>query len=393
MSVAILAVRARTTWPHPIEIVAGCVGAAVIEVLAWRTHAGGGSAGNAAILLVVCVSLVWWRLAPFVVATTLWAGAELYSLVNHQTSSDLAMLAALLLVAFGIARLSGRRTAGLGAAALGSAWLAVQELFEGSMSEAVLGLVAGAGCVACGWWGRSVVRARVVLAQALAEKARQLQQDQAVLARAAVADERLRLARELHDVIAHGVSRMGIQAAGAEQVLDRSPQRARASLQAIQDAARRTLTELQTMLEALRADDGEERLPLPRLAELPSLVADARESGNTVDLQIEGNKRVLARGVELTAYRVVQEALTNIGRHAPGAGARVTIRYDVDALAVSVTNGTGNAALPPSGGRNGHGLIGLRERAALYGGTLSAEPTKDGGFVVEARIPLGDGRL
>lgn len=383
-----LGAQAGTRWPHPTEIVAGCAAAVVVEVWAWQTHAGGGTVVNAAILLVFCLSLAWWRRAPFVVATTVWVCAEGYSLVNHQTSSDLALLAVLLLVAFGIAQLSGQGGVGLGVAAIGAAGLAVHELFDGRLPEAVSAVVAGSGCVACCWWGRRVIRDRVLLSQTMAERARQLQEDQAVLARTAVADERLRVARELHDVIAHGVSLMGIQACGADQVLDRSPERARAALQTIQDVARRTLSELQTMLDGLRADDTENLTPLPRLGELPALIADARASGTAVDLQITGNERVLTRGLELTAYRIVQEALTNVSRHAPGAQTLVSIRYDVNALELAVTNRAGDPAAPAQVGRVGHGLVGLRERAAFYGGTLMAEPATDGGFAVQARIPL-----
>ena len=206
----------------------------------------------------------------------------------------------------------------------------------------------------------------------------------------AAAQERARIARELHDVVAHGLSLMVVQAEAAEEMLARSPEAAAAPLHRVQETGRQSLAEMRRLLGVRRSagDAAPATAPQPSLSRLPELVREAADVGLKVDVEIEGERADLPLGVELAAYRIVQEALTNTRRHAGARSASVRLGYAPNALRVEVTDdGTG------ADGRSnpaGHGLIGMRERAALYGGTLHAGPGPDGGFRVVAVLPLGD---
>jgi len=206
----------------------------------------------------------------------------------------------------------------------------------------------------------------------------------------AVADERARIARELHDVVAHAMGVMVVQAAGARTVLDRDPAETAVALQRIEDTGRAGLAEMRRLLGILKTDDADRVLaPQPGLDQLDGLLEEMRAAGLPVEAMTEGRARDLPPGVDLTAYRVVQEALTNSLKHAGAAHARVLLRYGDHQLRVEVDDdGRG----PPPGGTpaSGHGLIGMGERVALFGGTLETGPRPGGGFVVLATIPVTD---
>jgi signal transduction histidine kinase len=203
--------------------------------------------------------------------------------------------------------------------------------------------------------------------------------------RAAVAEERARIARELHDVIAHSVAVMTVQAGAAETLLASDPARAAGPVRAVQETGREALTEMKRLVGMLREGDDEIGLaPQPGMAQLDALLAQMREAGLAVDLEVDGTPRPLPAGVELSAYRIVQEALTNAIKHADCGHVRVAIRYtDTDVELEVADDGRG-----AGGGPGGHGLVGMRERAAVVGGTLDASPAETGGFVVRARLPL-----
>jgi signal transduction histidine kinase len=204
-----------------------------------------------------------------------------------------------------------------------------------------------------------------------------------------VAAERGRIARELHDVIAHSVSLMGVQAGAVERVLERDPDRAREALRSIQATARESVGELRRLLGILRADQEPAGLaPQPGLGALAALIEESRRAGLPTELAVDGEARPLPAGVELSAYRVAQEALTNVRKHAPGARTSVVVRYGPDDLELCVRNAAAatNGAEPASG--TSHGLVGMRERVALYGGSLEARPEPGGGFLVRARLPV-----
>jgi signal transduction histidine kinase len=200
----------------------------------------------------------------------------------------------------------------------------------------------------------------------------------------AVAAERLRLAQELHDVVSHNVGMIAVQAGAADVLLEKDPERTRESLHAIEEGARATLLELRRMLGLLRQDDPDPRTQRTTLAELPLLIEPVRRSGVDVTLETRGNPAPLSREVEVTAYRIVQEALTNVVAHAGRCRTVVTLSYSAANLGVEVTD-DGVAHEGTTGG--GYGLAGIRERVASLGGTVTAGPRAGDGFTVRALLP------
>lgn len=235
--------------------------------------------------------------------------------------------------------------------------------------------------------GRAV-HARRTSSRALEERARAAEANQRALAEHAVADERRRIARELHDVVAHHVSVMGVLATGARRVLARRPEAADEALATIENTSRTTLRELRRLLDVLRTDaePAAELAPQPSLAGIDSLVEQVRDAGLPVTLRVDGQPAGLDPGVALTVYRIVQEALTNAIKHAGPATAEVRLRFGVFWLTVEVSD-DGRGPAPERDGF-GHGLVGMRERVTLYGGTLRTGPRPGGGYRVYAKIPV-----
>ena len=224
----------------------------------------------------------------------------------------------------------------------------------------------------------------------LAELAGRLELARDENARAAVAGERARIARELHDVVAHSVSVMVVQAGAAEEVLGADPGKAREPLRSVQDTGRQALVELRRLLGVLRTDDSEAALaPQPGLDQVDALAAHVREAGLAVELCVHGDRDGIPAGVDLAAYRIVQEALTNVLKHATASHAVVRVGYRPDAIEVEVLDdGHGPLGAGHDGTGTGQGLIGMRERASLYGGVVEARPRAEGGFAVRARLPV-----
>jgi signal transduction histidine kinase len=227
------------------------------------------------------------------------------------------------------------------------------------------------------------------------QRAAELLRERAAEARRIVAEERARIARELHDVVAHRVSLMTVQAVGARAVAAEDPEAARQAMGAVEEAGRQALEELRHLLGVLRPPAERDELgPQPSLADLPRLIAEIRRAGVDVTLVTEALPDGLPARTDLFAFRIVQEALTNVLKHAgPGARAEVRLRTDRRAIVVEVyDNGRGAAAVPAPGaasnGSGGHGIIGMRERALLLDGDLRAEPRPEGGFRVVAHLPI-----
>jgi len=280
------------------------------------------------------------------------------------------------LVAYSVASRGSRRAYAALAAVLAVVALAVS-VWNGQWVTVLL-----PGAVVVIGWGAGMLRAQYHrYAEALAA---QQEREADVL----VANERLRIARELHDVVAHSMSVITVQADMGRLVFDRKPAAAAAALGVIETTGRDALAELRRMLGVLRDNDSRSALePAPGLAGLDGLVARTAAAGVTVDVVVRGTPRPLPAGVDVSAYRIVQEALTNVVKHAGTPTCRVTIVYGPDAVLLTVADdGRGG---PP--GPGGHGLVGMRERAALCGGELRAGPTS-GGFEVVARLPNGDRR-
>jgi signal transduction histidine kinase len=289
-------------------------------------------------------------------------------------------------------------------AAYGSRWvslagLAVAELGLAAVQLAPLGfefeglaLVGFMGTLAAAWLlGHFAYNYRAYAAR-LEERTAELERAREELARRAVVEERLRLARELHDVVAHAMSVIAVQSGVGAHVADSQPEQVGKALAAIEATSRAALTELRRLLGVLRQPDEPQAslTPVPGLANLEGLLAEVAKAGLAVRLRVEGRPAPLPAGVDLSAYRVVQEALTNVVKHAGPATAQVTIRYRDQEVAVEVTdNGRGVAAAAGDGRRGtGHGLIGMRERVAAFGGDLEVGPRPGGGFRVAARLPV-----
>jgi signal transduction histidine kinase len=238
-------------------------------------------------------------------------------------------------------------------------------------------------------WGAGVATRRLrQRASDLEGRVNVLARERDERARAAVAHERARIARELHDVITHSVTTMVLQAAGARGVIRSHPDEAEAALGSVVTTGRQALRELRRMLGVLRSEDAGSPAPQPGLRDLDSLAAGMRDAGLVLHLDVAQPPPALAPGVDLAAYRIVQEALTNVLKHAGPAETTVRVRHASDELELVITNAASLARPAPNGSDTGQGLIGMRERVGLYGGTLRAQPDAAGGFTVHARLPL-----
>jgi signal transduction histidine kinase len=263
----------------------------------------------------------------------------------------------------------------------GLAFRGTESLLPGWTSPAVVLLTAGVLAGLIRVWQRQLAASR--------DRYTRLQQAQDETTRRAVAEERSRIAAELHDVVTHNVSVMVIQAGAARKVMDAAPERSKEALLAVEAGGRAAMAELRHVMGLLAAPDHEcpDGLePQPGLGQLDALVERVRAAGTRVGVAMALPPDPLPPGVDLAAYRVVQEALTNTLKHAPGADAAVMIGYTEDRLEIEVTDTGGVRAAVPAGG-NGRGLIGLRERIALYKGELTSGPTLAGGYRVKARVP------
>ena len=229
--------------------------------------------------------------------------------------------------------------------------------------------------------------------------AAQTERTEAEQAQRAVLEERTRIARELHDVVAHHMSLIAVQAETAPYRLSGLPEPVRAEFGSLSATAREALADMRRLLGVLRHDQPALRAPQPRLADLPGLVDAARRAGVPVELSLAPALGQVPSGVAVCAYRIVQESLSNASQHAPGATVTVSVGQDARAVLLRVANGpvaasapAGNGSAGPAGNelKPGHGLTGMRERVALLGGSLSAGPAPGGGFVVSARLPLGE---
>ena len=230
----------------------------------------------------------------------------------------------------------------------------------------------------------------VLVRRVLGDRERRAQlaeRERDVAAREAVVEERARIARELHDAIAHNVSMMVVQAGAERRVLDEKSASTGEVLETIERIGRGALTEMRRLVGMLRSEDGEPLAPQPGLDDLPKLVEQVSDAGLPVRLHVEGERRDLPVGIELSAYRIVQEALTNALKHAGDARASVLVRYGTDSLELEIVD-DGSGDTQSSVSRGGHGLVGMRERVALYGGRLDAGRSQSGGFAVRVLLPV-----
>jgi signal transduction histidine kinase len=349
------------------------------------------SAAGTALAAVMGAGIWWRRRAPVAAAVTLAGAGGLYDLAVQQTG--VVLLAPVLLAFYSIGAYAPLPRAALGLA-LGLALTVLGYVGEfrslGEWLENVVfaGLVAGSV-----WAGGVAVRVSRRRAAQLADLAAQLEREREEKARLAVAAERARIARELHDIVAHGISVIAVQAGSGRHTLKADAEGANEAFRAIESTSRQALVEMRRLLGLLReGNEPATAAPPPGIDRHAELIEQARGAGLYVSVDVEGEPRALPTGIDLAAYRILQEALTNVRKHAPGARAAVRIRYGEHDFEIEVRDhGAGVGGAPPSGEGGGHGLIGMRERVALYRGEVDAGPLPDGGFRVHARLPLNGG--
>jgi signal transduction histidine kinase len=328
--------------------------------------------------LLMTVPLAWRRRTPLLVVLVVMAALAAQSLLlaPSEPYPD-SELVPLLLAVYSVTAHGKGRTPLVGAAVSGVAgvvWVGVDDFF--------LPLVAFGGA----WLAGRLVQKRQLYADALEERARVLEREREANARMAAAEERVRLARELHDVVGHSVSVMVVQAGAERLAIGQERPDTSEALLAIERTGREALAEMSRLLGLLRKEgEGLALAPRPSLARVDALVQTVRDAGVPVHLSVEGERSSLPPGVDVSAYRILQEALTNVVKHAGPAQASVVVRYGVREVEVEVTD-DGRGALAVNGA--GYGLAGMRERVELHGGTLEARTGSGGGFVVKARLPL-----
>ena len=385
--------RVRAVIDHWGDVAVAVAVVALTQVDLWG-HAPatmqvvGGRGVLAALLLLVTLPLAVRRRAPAATLLTA-AGAIVVAafLVSHSNGVPVEVFLALLLAFYSVgAHCDDRRSYFVGVvavAAIAAADLARPGSFSASGTRPSAWLA-----FAIAWLvGRDLRRRRQRVAD-LEDRAAQLEREREEQAQRAVAEERGRIARELHDVIARGVSVIVVQAQAGPHLVD-DPQRVVGVFRAIESSGRDALVELRRLLGILRSEDEELAIgPQPGLGSLQSLVEQMRTAGLPVQLRIEGEPVHLPAGIDLSAYRIVQEALTNVVKHAGDAAAEVIIRYAPRALELAIVDDGHGRATARNGA--GHGLIGMRERVALYSGTLEAGTQNGGGYAVRARLPFGD---
>jgi signal transduction histidine kinase len=337
------------------------------------------------------VPLIWRRTHPELVFFGVSAVAVLQWLAGiHLMAGNIGLLVALYAIAvYGDHRFSriALIVGGLGVL------MATSRYYNGGDWKQQITMMGALGAVVFGVWAIGERRrTRGLYVAHLEERAAQLERDRDREAKLAVSNERTRIAREIHDVVAHGLSIMIVQADGGLYAADQSPEQAKKALATIGDTGRASLTEMRKMLGLLKQDeqpelDPNQPRPQPGVSSLPELIDNVRDAGLTVDYQVTGEPRDLPALLGLTAYRIVQEGLTNTLKHA-GPGARTCVQLDFgrEMLTVVVTDDGRGAGVAPSSDP-GHGLVGMRQRASISGGTVSAGPKVGGGYEVIAKLP------
>ncbi len=342
-----------------------------------------------------CMPLAWRRRRPLLVLGVLLIPEAILSIRGYGTGF---VSVAVLISLYTVAAYRPRAEAVLALAAASAGWLLI--VSTDPNRQGVVDVVAVLGLTFGGWaFGRSVGFRRAYTSE-LEARAERLERSRKADTRAALGEERSRIARELHDVVAHHVSVMTVQAAAARRMVERDPERSREAMAAVEEIGRAALNEMRRIVGVLRGptedladEDGAvppQLVPQPGVAEIDELIGQVREAGLDVEMTVEGSVRPLSPGIDLAAYRIVQEALTNTLKHAGPTRSKVLLRYQTAELVIRVVDeGHGLAAgLTQSARRPGHGLLGMRERVSLYGGRLYAGPRAGGGFEVLARLPL-----
>jgi signal transduction histidine kinase len=336
---------------------------------------------NALVVPVMALSLAWRRRRPLVTLSTVMGGVVLLSLAFGGSETSTLVFIAVVAVYSAAAHLSDRELPV--AVVLMVAAVAVHDLRDPQIrnfGDAIwttilwtLTFLVGLG-----------MRSRQAQTRALESEAEALRRERETVGIEAAAEERRRIARELHDIISHSLGVMVLQAGAAEQVLERDPTRARDALKSIRSSGIAAIAEMGALLGLVRGDAEASREPQPTLADIAVLVATTRATGLAVDLTIDGDRRALPAALELSAYRIVQEGLTNALKHAGPVPTHVIVSYRTDELAIEVTDEGGSTG---DGLGSGRGLAGIRERVTVFGGRLQAGPRPSGGWTLRAAFP------
>ena len=326
------------------------------------------------------IALLWRRNRPLIVVAASLALAIAWDVIGLADGPLLAILVSL----YSVGRYVDESRTTYSAAAVALLLVVIDGLLE---SEPAPVIALSLALVFVPWYVGRRIRNRGTYLALLVERAEYLDRERKADAQRAVVEERTRIARELHDLVAHRVSMITVQAGAAQTVAATDPERALRAMEAVEEAGREALDELRQVLGVLRADEQREGLvPTHGLADIPDLVAEVRRAGMDVSLSLDGTPEKLPARVDLASYRIVQEALTNVLKHAgPDPNAEVRLSAGDRTLSIEVTDrGVGVSALPGSG----HGVVGMRERAVLLGGTFEAGSRPGGGYRVIARLPL-----
>ena len=335
-----------------------------------------------ALLVVHCGCLAWRRTAPVTVLIVNLASALVFFVLGFP---PVALGVAMLVALYTASSLAERRRS----LPLALVTVAVMALALATESQGVDAstIVGNALVFAVTWFLGDSTRERRRYVHALENRTEELERARDELARHAVAQERVRIARELHDIVAHSMGMIAVQAGVGRHVIDSKPEDAKQSLETIERASKSALQEIRSMLGLLRSsDEAASKAPSPGLDDLSALIQEVRMTGIDAELQLESPSHAIPLSVEVTVYRIVQEALTNVMKHAAASRARAAVWFAKDAVRVEVVDDGVTATAANSGGL---GLAGMRERVSLHGGTFEAGPLPEGGFKVSASIPLG----
>jgi signal transduction histidine kinase len=380
--------------PHAIDaLIALALAAAAMAILAGRA---GDPAGDfrandflgTGLVLLQTLPLAARRVWPLGVAIVVGGAVAAHAALGYEVVQ--AGTFGSLVAVYGAASLTDNQRALIAAGFTAGALAVFFATTRGDFGP--VDMAATSGTWALAWLFGSYLRIRGEQAAALGEHAAWLERDQELRAREAVADERARMAREPHDIVGHALNVIVIQAGGAQRTLETRPQAAREALASIESAGREALSDMERMLGVLRAaaDGGQPALgPQPGLAQIETLAAQVSDAGLAVDVAVEGARQELPASIELSAYRIVQEALTNALKHSRGRRARVVVRYAPLAVEVEISDDGRGPQARASAEHGGRGIVGMRERAAVFGGELEVgAASPEGGYRGRARLPL-----
>jgi signal transduction histidine kinase len=384
-----VSLRRVRPWMIDVEIALTACVASVLEVVN-DPQRQGPIVANVAVAIGYSLPLLLRRRAPLSVAVVMFASIAAGSLFLTPANYLTVPLLDLLFLGYAV----GAYTRGP------SLWLGWSVLLGGMLANIALMTKAGASdfifptsFVLIAALTARALRSRAELTEQLHEAAARAEEAHQEQLRAAAAEERRRIAREMHDVIAHSMSVMVVQAGGARRILDRDPARAVAAAEQIERTGREAMVEMRHLLGLLHPDEHHAELtPQPSLSQLDALVARAREAGLPATLHVEGARRPLPAGLDLAAYRIAQEALTNAIKHAGAAPTSVTLRWRRHELELEVRDAGPGGRAAAIERDDGHGLVGMRERVRLYGGELETSQPAHGGWIVRARLPLTSDR-